>query len=79
MKKTITISIDFAIYERLKREDNYSGLVNQLINDYYAMDSLKTKLEELPIEKLQEKLQISKRKKELEAELKKLEDEYEYG
>jgi len=79
MKKNIAISIDFELYERLRREENYSGLINKLVNDYYAMDSLKTKLEELPIEKLQEKLQISKRKKELEAELKKLEDEYEYG
>jgi hypothetical protein len=71
MKGNITITVDFELIERLKREDNYSKLINQLLNDHYALDAFKG----MSADELRKRIAIEEKKIELKKELEKLEHE----
>jgi hypothetical protein len=75
MKKNITISIDFELVERLIREDNYSALINRLINDHYAKEALNNKYMVMSVEELERLKELQNKKIQLVEEVKKIEDE----
>ena len=76
MKKTIAITIDFELVEKLKQEKNYSQLINKLIDEYYALTALNQKRDSLTKEQLEEMLVIAERKEELKKQLEDTEREF---
>jgi hydrogenase maturation factor len=76
MKKTLAITIDFELVEKLRKEDNYSALINKLLNDYYAMKALDEEGANLTHEQLKKMLKLAEKKQELENQIKDLETEY---
>jgi len=50
MKVVKMISIDVELANLLKNEDNASGLINELVRQHYAADTV----EKLPLDKLKE-------------------------
>lgn len=76
MKKTITINLDFTLVERLKGEENYSALINELLNNHYSMKALNESTENLTKEQLIELIAITEKKAEIKKQLEELEREY---
>lgn len=76
MKQRLDISFDQEIVDKLQREKNYSGLVNEVVKNYYDAGSI----ENLQIlnKNLQETKQIikekNKKKREIEAKIAKIKE-----
>jgi hypothetical protein len=76
MKKTIAITIDFELAEKIKSEKNYSKMINDLLNDHYSMKALNEKGDKLTKEQLEELLKIAEKKEELKKQLDDATEEY---
>lgn len=55
MKKNTQISIDLELYEKLKKEPNYSFLINKLVDEHY--NNPKIKYENFTLEELKKERQ----------------------